>query len=99
MKTKQYLAWGGESGDEFAIITANDIGRELENRHYSNVTTWSRFALLDASRRTNPAKPVTIERAGEEYTDEDDYMHAGWKIVGPRGGLIDTFSTRIDGRA
>ena len=100
-----FLAWGGESGDEFSLVSVADIRKDFTQAHYSGHHAWDQFALLGLDGAGDAvAFPVSIKAAPDgngssRWIDENDYIHQAYEIVTPGGYVAADFTTRIDGRA
>lgn len=97
----QYLAWGGES-EGYSIVTAAQIRKDIEQGHYSGYRSWTGFALIGRALGDGlrPALlPVSVVSHTERYTDANDYVYQGYSLVDDEDNEIESFETRIDGRA
>jgi hypothetical protein len=101
MTQHKYLAWGGENGDDYSVVTVADIKKDTESSHYSGYRLWEHFALVGPKSGAEWPEtwPVSITSAASRETDSDDCIHQDYAVVTPTGEVLDTFATRIDGRA
>lgn len=102
MTRHQYLAWGGESDrDGYRIVTVADIAKDVEQSHYSGFRMWTDLALVGPKSGTEWPEtwPVSLASAKPGEMDDHDYIHRDYAIVTLNGEVLETFTTRIDGRA
>ena len=88
-----------------------EIAKDITAAHYSGWRTWDSFALIEPGVNAAPTlRPVRFESAGERDIDDQDYIHQEYRIVagaalvpgavpGNAVEVIESFTTRIDGRA
>ena len=93
-----YLAWGGEQGEEPALLTLDEIAHGLRHGHYSGDEPHAHLARVEVADDEATLTPVDL-RTREHAVDGDDYIHIAVDLVDGDGAVLDTVELTVDGRA